>query len=303
MPLSTKAEAMQSALSDPAPALSPDGTARSDEAPRHWIVHCLWLVPAVLVFAPTMYWLWQRWTMDVWHNIHGLFIPLVMAYFVYRILRSDPVVDVEQSAWGFLFLVPGLGLIVLDSAIRTQLLSALGMVLCLPGLALLLLGRRRTRALAFVWLLSFFMLPIPAAFMETFILQLRTMTAAGAERVIALCGVPVVREGTTLLLPGANMVITDGCSGFSVLYASVALALVFAYMSPSWPWRVITLAAAFPIAVSCNVVRCASLGMIALHWGAGALDTAVHPLSGMLTFTAAAALLTYVGTQARRTAT
>src|SRR5664280_3816559 len=85
-----------------------------------WAAHTLWILPAILVFAPTIHWLWQRWTMSVWHNVHGLFIPFVVAYLICKVLRSDPIVDAEQSAWGFLFLVVALGMIVLDSAIQTQ---------------------------------------------------------------------------------------------------------------------------------------------------------------------------------------
>jgi len=286
------------------PASQADATAPPRQAlPYPVAAHSIWIILAVLVFAPTIYWLWQRWTMDVWHNVHGVFIPFIAGYFIYKVLRSDRIVDAEHSAWGFLFLIPGLGMIVLDGAIRTQLLSALGLVVCLPGLSLLLLGTRRTRALAFVWLLSFLMLPIPAAFVEGFILLLRRITAAGVEHLFSLFGVPVVREGTKLFLPGANMLISDGCSGFSVLYASVALALVFAYRNSSWPRRMVTLGVAFPIAVGCNVLRCTLLAMIVQRWGGGVLDTAIHPVSGMLTFTAAAALLTYIGMEMRRPAT
>src|SRR5208283_669073 len=119
---------------------------------REWAAHTVWILLAILVFAPTIYWLWQRWTMSVWNNVHGLFIPFIVAYFIREVLRSDQIVDAEQSAWGFLFLIPGLGMIVLDSAIRTQLLAAFGMVVCLPGLSLLLLGSRRTKALGIVLL-------------------------------------------------------------------------------------------------------------------------------------------------------
>jgi len=261
---------------------------------REWTPHAVWILLAILIFAPTIYWLWQRWTMDVWHNAHGLFIPFLIAYFIRETMRSDQIVDAEQSAWGFLFLISGLGMMVLDSAIRTQLLSAFGMLVCLPGLSLLLLGSRRTRALAFVWVLSFFMLPIPAAFVERFMLLLRTISAAGAEQVIALFGVPVIREDTMLFLPATSLVIADGCSGFSALYACVTLALVLAYMNPSWPRRVVTLAAAFPIAIGCNILRCAVLAVLMQRWGGGILNTRIHPVSGMLVFIAAAALLVFL---------
>jgi exosortase len=277
-----------------------DSTPHPPQPPARLLLHVLWITLAVLVFAPTVLWLWQRWTMDVWHNVHGLFVPFLLVYFGYQVLRRDPVREPEQSAWGFLLIGLGLLLVVLDSAIGTQLLSAVGLVVCLPGLSLLLLGRRRTKALAFVWLLSVFMLPIPAAFIESFILLLRRITAFGVEHLISLFGLPVAREDTLLFLPGANMSITDGCSGFSVLYASLALALVLAYINPSWRTRVLTLALAIPVAITCNLLRCTLLSLLVQRWGGGIMDTAVHPLSGMLTFTAAAALLTYIGTSGMR---
>jgi exosortase len=268
--------------------------------PRGWAAHTVWIALAILVFAPTIYWLWQRWTMSVWHNIHGMFVPFIVAYFILEELRSHPIVEAEQSAWGFLFLIAGLGMMVLDSAIRTQLLSAFGMVVCLPGLSLLLLGRRRTQALAFVWVLAFFMLPIPAAFNERFLLLLRRISAVGAEQVIALFGVAVARVDTTLFLPIGPFPIVDACAGFSPLYASVTLALVLAYMNPSWPRRVVTLAAVFPITMVCNSLRIAFLGLVMLRWGIGPMKTALHPASGMVAAIAGMALLAFLGRVEKR---
>ena len=46
--------------------------------------------------------------------------------------------------------------------IRSELMSAVGLVLILPGLSLLLLGARRTRLSALPLLIAAMMLPIPA---------------------------------------------------------------------------------------------------------------------------------------------
>jgi exosortase len=267
---------------------------------RGWAAHTVWILLALLVFAPTIYWLLQRWTMSVWHNIHGMFIPFVVAYFIHQVLRSDQTGEAEQSAWGFLFLIPGLAMVVLDSAIRTQLLSAFGMLVCLPGLSLLLLGSRRTQALAFVWVLSFFMLPIPAAFIERFILLLRTLTAMGAEQVIPLFDIPVGRVGTTLFIPRTPFPVVDACSGFSFFYASVTLALVLAYMNPSWPRRLLMLGAAFPIPVACNVLRVVVLALLVEHWGTGIMNTVVHPASGVVTGVTGMVLLAFLGRTEKR---
>lgn len=277
----------------PAPLIEHEGPQAERLPPRpSWAPHAVWIALTLLVFAPTIYWLWQRWTMSVWHNVHGLFIPVIAALLIRYVLRSDPIKQAEQSAWGFLFLAVGLGMVALDSAIRTQLLSAIGLVVCLPGFSLLLLGARRTKKLAFVWVLCFFMLPIPAAFVERLMLLLRTITAVGAEQCLSLLGVPILREGTTLHLPAATLVVSDACSGFAALYASVALALILAYLNPSRLRGSLTLAAAFPVAVACNILRNTFLALAVERWGSHVLDTVVHPASGMVMFAAAAALLT-----------
>lgn len=295
-------------MTSPATTLSPPTATPKSEAPKQsfiarWAPHAVWIALTILVFAPTVYWLWQRWTMSVWHNIHGMFIPLIAILIIRHVLRADSKHDTDQSAWGFLLLAIGLAMVALDSAIRTQLLAALGLVICLPGFSLLLLGWRRTKALAFVWLLFPLMLPIPAAFIEGLMLLLRRITAVGAEHMLSWLGVPVMREGTYLYLAKSTLNVTDACSGFAALYASFALALILAYFTPSWPRRLLTIALAFPVAVSCNILRNTVLALAVQHWGGQVLDTAIHPASGMVMFAAAAALLTMLsGVEKRRPA-
>ena len=87
------------------------------------------------------------WTRSIWDNGHGVFIPFIVAWLVYEQLKDEAPAGPESSIWGFVFLIPGLGMLVLDTAIHTRLMAAAGLVVCLPGLSLLLLGARRTRAL------------------------------------------------------------------------------------------------------------------------------------------------------------
>jgi exosortase len=258
---------------------------------RIWNRHAAWLLLFAVIFAPTVYWLWQRWTMSVWHNTHGALIPFVVAYLVRDSLRRDRSREESSSAWGFLFLVTGLLLVVVDSAIRTQLLAAFGLVLCLPGLSLLLLGARRTRQLAFPLTLAFFMLPIPAAFVQRVMLLLREISAVGAAELLSLVGVPVLREHTMLHLSGTSLMVADACSGFSTLYSAVTMALLLAYLTPSRIRRVVILAAAAPAAIIANVLRCAALSLMVQGWGTEFLETWLHPFTGLASFGLALAVL------------
>jgi exosortase len=245
-----------------------------------------------IIAAPTVQWLWQRWTMSIWHNGHGIFVPFLIAYLVRETLKDDPAKQEEASSpWGFAFLVPAMLLIILDSAIETQLLSALALVITLPGLSLLFLGARRTRALAFPWLLALFMLPIPAAFVEPVMAKLRIISSIGTERLIDLLGIPVVRDYTTLVLTGASVSIEDACSGFSTLYASLTFAFLFAHLAYSPAKKLMLVAAAAPIAIASNILRCAALAILADRYGDGILDTSLHVGSGLVSFASALVVL------------
>src|SRR5688572_8005453 len=157
----------------------------------------LWLlgIELLVLYIPTLTWLWGRWTLSVWHNAHGLLIPPVVAYFVYRELKQRPNLPVSSSAWGFVFLVPAMILQALDAGMHTELLSAVSIVVALPGLSLLLLGVERTRAIAFPLAFLAFALPIPLGMTENVHLALRHLATAGTSTVVPLLGIPVFEIG------------------------------------------------------------------------------------------------------------
>lgn len=260
-----------------------------------------WFVPFVLAFAPTVLWLWQRWTISIWYNGHGIFMPFIVTYLVYEHLRNDPVSGAQSSTWGLAFLIPGLGMLALDAAIGTELLAATGLVVCLPGLSLLLLGAQRTRALAFPLLIAAFMLPIPAGFIADVHLFLRGITAWGVGHVVSAMGIPLAREGTLLLLPRTAVRVADACSGFSTLYASITTALILAHLVADRRRKLWLLAAAVPVAIVCNVVRVTGLTLMVQFWGTDLLDTSLHEGSGLLSFAVAVgALFWLAGREALR---
>ena len=267
-------------------AAKPAPRAAAPVAPTVWLA----LVATCLVLAPTAIWLYRTWTGNIWNNAHGVFIPVIMAYMIHRALRDDADPDPDASAWGFALLIPGLLLVAVDSALRSQQLAGLGVVLVLPGLSLLLLGIRRTRLLAVPWLLALFMIPIPNTVASH--LYLRRLTSVLVEPLLSkVLQIPVLREETLLVLPNGSFMVADACSGFATLYASFAVAIVLAAYARSWPRRLLLLLSAFPLAVACNVVRVSMLVALANQMGLGLLDTPFHAASGVLTFWAVLAVM------------
>jgi exosortase len=249
----------------------------------------------VLLYAPTMMWLWSRWTMSVWHNAHGLLIPPIVAYLAYLELKQTRHLPPSASRWGFAIVIPALLLLALDAGMHTELLSAVSLVAILPGLSLLFLGVERTKAIAFPLAFAALALPIPLSLTETIHLVLRHVSAAATAAIVPLLGVPVHAEGTLLQTPRADLLVGDACSGFSTLYAAGAMACLTAYQAQGWRRRLAVLASAVPLAIAANIVRIVILVMVVAATGIDVLETWIHPASGMLTFVLALPVIFWLG--------
>jgi exosortase len=257
-------------------------------------------VEFVVLYAPTVSWLFDRWTMSVWQHAHGLLIPPVVAYFAYQELKPLAALPRSSSAWGFVFLIPALFLHAIDAGIHTQLLSAAALILALPGLSLLLLGTPRTRAIAFPLAFLTFALPIPLAFTEQIHWQLRQIATSGSAAIIGVLGMPIYVEGTTLHMANGAVEVADACSGFSTLYAAAAVACLTAYSATGGARKLLVLLSAAPLAIGANLLRVVALVLLVQWKGAEVLDTFLHPLSGMLTFALALPVIFWLGGEGRR---
>jgi exosortase/archaeosortase family protein len=245
--------------------------------PWHRVAVAVLAVELVILFAPTVAWLFDRWTMSVWQHAHGLLIPPLVAYFAHQELSRLSGRPRSSSAWGFALLIPALALHAVDAGMHTQLLSAAALMLALP--------------LAFL----FFALPIPLAFTEQIHWQLRQIATAGTATIVPWFGIPVFVEGTTLHMANGAVEVADACSGFSTLYAAIAVAALTAYSAPSTRRRVLVLLAAAPIAIAANQLRVSALVLLVVWQGSDILDTFIHPLSGMATFALALPVIFWLG--------
>jgi exosortase len=270
--------------------------AASDPPPRASSL-LLWLVIIELgvLFAPTVRFLFERWTMSVWHNAHGLFVAPIAAWLAWDELRRDAKTPVKGSAWGFAFVVPALSLQAIDAGLHTELLSAIALIMLIPGLALLVLGANKTRRIAFPLFFLVFALPIPLGMTETLHLVLRHLTVAATSAILPIIGITVFVEDTTLHLTNGALTVADACSGFSTLYAALAVATFAAYTAHSAFRRVLVLTLAAPVAILSNIARILLLVALVQGWGPDVLHTALHPLSGLLTFAISLPLIFWLG--------
>lgn len=271
---------LRARVARPAGSASPGG--QGEAAARTPLGIWLALVLPFLLFLPAVTGLYRHYTEDIWTNGHGLFVPLVVAALVMATLRRDPSPEAESSAWGCLPLAAGLVLLVIDSAVVTLHLSILGLLLVLAGVSLVLLGPRRTRALAVPLALLLFLLPLPTSLAMTF--GLTHATTVGAAMVFDAFGSPTILNDTVLKRPGGLFGVSAHCSGFSTLYAALALAVVLGFYGRSRVRFVLLLLAVWPLAALASILRTVAVIRVWESIGPGFHATPWHGLSGIAAF-------------------
>ncbi|MDD1635325.1 MAG: exosortase/archaeosortase family protein [Methylococcaceae bacterium] len=264
------------------------------EKQNRWL---LWLVAVLLgiLYAPTCLWLWDRWTMSVWQNGHGILVTVVVLYLVWGELQKLKSLPLSSNPWGFAVLIPALLIHMLDTGIHSQLLSGIALFLSLPGLALLFLGNERTKAILFPLSTLFLTLPIPLVFTESMHLVLRHIATKSVAWLLNLMGVPVFSTGTLLEVEGGSLMVADACSGFATLYAAMTIAILTAYFCKSPRRRILLLLIAAPLAIGVNIMRVLLLTLLVNWFGLDVLATSAHEISGLLTFVIALPIIFYLG--------
>ena len=179
--------------------------------------------------------------------------------------------------------VPAIALVLADAGIHSLYLSVLGLVLALPGLSLILLGARRTRALALPLALGVFLVPLPTLFEDA--VGLRTATTALAKPMLEWIGAPVIFHQTQVRMPNGGFSISDNCSGFAALTASFAFAALLAATARSRVRGALLLLSVYPAVALVNGMRAAALVLLLLRYGDMVVTTSpLHGLSGIGVF-------------------
>jgi exosortase len=249
------------------------------------------LALAIAIYTPILRGLVDNWIENEDYSHGFLIVPLAL-YFIWE--RRDKLANlpIEPSWWG-------LPLLFLSSV--TLFIGRLGVeymnmrvsfVLLLSGLALMLLGRRIYRVLAFPLLFLFLMVPLPQSIVNTIAFPLQLIAAGLAVEGLHWVGVPALVEGNIIHLANGPLFVAEACSGLRSLMALVTLGVVFAYFfRRNLVERIIIVASTIPIAILVNSFRVGLTGVLAYYFGQEAAGGVVHETQGLFTFGIAFLLL------------
>lgn len=152
-------------------------------------------------------------------------------------------------------------------------------------------GLPALRLIAFPLAFCLFALPAPGPALFSLSVRLQLLAAQAAAATLDALGLAVVRVGSTLHLPGAALVVDDGCSGLRGLMAVVAFAALMAHLARDRRRGLAALAVAVPAALAANVLRVVVLSLLVGRGHTAVLEGAAHQATGLAVYAVALGLV------------
>jgi exosortase C (VPDSG-CTERM-specific) len=147
------------------------------------------------------------------------------------------------------------------------------------------LGVATVRDLAFPFVLLFFMLPLPPVILDGLETFFQHTSALAAAAMIKLSGLPAVRDGLVLFLPGFAIEVAQECSGIRSTLVLFITSLIAGYLLLRRPRdRAILAVAIIPLAILRNGFRIFSLAWLSVEVNPDILDSALHHRGGPIFF-------------------
>jgi len=235
-------------------------------------------------FGPELIWMFGRW-MDSEYYGHGLFIPLISAYLMYRRRNAVAALVGRPDRLGLVLVIVGLLLHLLAVVVDVNFACNFAAIIVLWGFIAWSWGRPVALALLFPIAYLSFMVPIDRLLIDAFASPLQLTAAKMAAGFSGAIGIPVTRDGVNLSVPQYTFEVAVPCSGLKSLTTMGALSVLFAFLVKGPLWRrLVLVASALPVALLANATRVTLILLVAQSMGANMAEGFFHSFSGVVVF-------------------
>lgn len=226
---------------------------------------------------------------------HMVLIPFISGYLIW--LRRKEVLPTPAASPALAVIPLAVGLLALPvllfgdapaGALRPNDYLALASFsfLCFLGSgALLILGGKLLRAVAFPAAFLLFITPMPTAVENAIEVFFQYASAEAAALLFAVSGSTVFREGLVFQLPGITIQVAQECSGIRSSLVLFITSLLAGYLFLRSPWRRTALALfVIPLALLRNGLRIFTIAMLCVHVDPAMINSPIHKKGGPLFF-------------------
>lgn len=235
-----------------------------------------------LIFEERLRHLFLVWSTDENYS-HGFLVPWISLYFANEASRRGPVPVRSGVGWAVAMLLAAIAGRLANTLVPIGLVADLALVIGVAGLVAMLWGAGALRRYAFPLFFLVFMIPLPTALYSMIASPLQLWVSRVASVALNGIGIPVLREGNTMTLPGeVRLFVAEACSGMRQLTGFLALTTAVAFLARRpWWYRGLVVASSIPIALAANLARVTLTGWIMYHNPVYAMGT-FHTAEGLL---------------------
>jgi exosortase D (VPLPA-CTERM-specific) len=256
-----------------------------------WAIALAAIALASFAYHDSLAYLVDVWINDENYN-HGLFIPLVSLYLIWRerdrILASDR----GRSWWGLGLVVVAALTYALGETATLHAIVHFSFWLLLVGFVVSLVGLQGTRVIAFPLLYLLTAVPLPGLVHQTLSGKLQLLSSTLGVSCLQLLGVMAFREGNVIDLGPIQLQVVEACSGIRFLFPLASLSLLCAYLYQERMWkRALVFLSSIPIAILLNGFRIGAIGVLVDAYGIAAAVGFAHFFEGWIFFVVSFALV------------
>jgi exosortase len=246
------------------------------------------ILVVILLFAaytPTIIWMWDRWFAENSYYGHGILVPLVSLYLVWRKREDLKKLPPQPSPWGFRLFILGIIIFWISAILHVYFTSGFSMLIVMAGLVLHFYGKKALGEIRFPLLFLVFMVPLPLILVAFICFKLKIIAAHLATFILNRIGLPAIQLSSIIKMAHSNVLVEDSCGGLRSLISLTALGCIFAYrLRIRLMKKMLLFASAIPIAVITNACRIVFLSAVGEIWGTEFTQGFLHDLSGYLVF-------------------
>ena len=246
-------------------------------SPATWLWLAAGVVFAAVVARDGVEFMLESWLTRPEYS-HGLLIPLIAAFLVWRRRESVPT-RVAGAVLGLAVVAVGLALWLLGRLSTISAVTQYALIVMLYGLMIASVGPRMFATLWAPMLMLLLAIPLPAFAYNNLSSQLQLISSALGVWLLRLCGISVYLAGNVIDLGHFQMQVVEACDGLRYLFPLMTLGFIVAYFFRASLWqRVLVFVSSVPITIGMNSLRIAMIGLFADFGNRSLADGLLHEL-------------------------
>jgi exosortase A len=238
----------------------------------------------LLAYYPVIRQLVEAWYRSEDHS-HGFMIVPVSLYIVWQKRQKIAALACSPGRGGSFLVAISILIYIFAYLSRISTLSSFALILTIWAIVWSLFGSALFKTVLFPLLLLILMIPVPAQFYSLATIPLQLFVSKVSAIFAGWLGIPILREGNVLHLPGHTLAVVQACSGLRSLMALMTLCAIFGYMTlNSNIFRAIMIVASVPAAILVNAMRVITMILVFYYFNFDLSRGSIHTVFGVGVF-------------------